>query len=384
MNRICSSSNDRIMDNFSRYAFSSESYSVDNAISLTPATPPTGATGPELHDADMVGVRTPVSECGSSGSGYSPALSDASYHSQPECLYTSGSSSDHQPLPFSSPSPLRMFGQLSVADHKLSPEMPPTLHSPYAQYPPSNSGGTISPTFPLDETRLGPENHYPPSLSPTIPLLTFSDYDRWAPSFEDNSDAFSPLSPLEHGPRPLLFDTAPPLPRLVLHSEADHSTFGSQSRTQSDMMVVTEACNDRLAAPPRRHSFNTHRPDATFFLSQESGLSTPDTPSSPFPSSPSSSNGATPDLPPSQPQVASPAGVHAANLRRKRPPKFQCDDCQATFTTKHNWKNHLNSHRGIRPHTCGLCGLTFTTSAVKKRHEKNQVCVKQSASVFEY
>ncbi|KAJ7340743.1 hypothetical protein DFH08DRAFT_875145 [Mycena albidolilacea] len=84
------------------------------------------------------------------------------------------------------------------------------------------------------------------------------------------------------------------------------------------------------------------------------------------------------------PQVASPAGVHAANLRRKRPPKFQCEDCPATFTTKHNWKNHLNSHRGIRPHFCGWCGLTFTTPAVKKRHEKNQVCGKQSASAFEY
>lgn len=205
------------------------------------------------------------------------------------------------------------------------------------------------------------------------PLLTFADGGHQEPSFED-SDTSSLLSPLEPGP--LLFEHAPFPPRLVFHPDTDHSPFGSQSRIQSDLMMPTAASNDRLTAPPapRRHSFHAQRSEAIFSFSPESGPSNPDTPSSPFPSSPYSSDGMTPDLPLRHLQVASPAGVHAANLRRKRKAKFQCtytDVCQATFTTKHNLQNHLNSHEGRRPYACVSCGADFTTLNVKRRHEKN-------------
>ncbi|KAF7336989.1 hypothetical protein MVEN_02135400 [Mycena venus] len=258
--------------------------------------------------------------------------------------------------PFSpSLSPLQMFNNMSL-DATLS-------SSHYTQYPSANL----------------------PSLSPVFSLLDFSDCGHRELSLEDNSDASSAHSPFESGPPLLLFDPAQLPPRVVFHSEADHPTVSAHSRTYSD---ITTGSNDRLTAPPfRRHSFNTQRSRATFFW-PENGSSTPDTPSSPFPSSDylfrhpqvaqqSAASfvffGGEGTVYPAHAfiSVASPAGVHAANLRRKKQAKFRCKYCQATLTTKHNLTNHLNSHEGKRPYACGLCGATFGTISVKKRHQKN-------------
>ncbi|KAJ7814182.1 hypothetical protein B0H13DRAFT_461703 [Mycena leptocephala] len=73
---------------------------------------------------------------------------------------------------------------------------------------------------------------------------------------------------------------------------------------------------------------------------------------------------------PNLPQVASPAGVHAGNLRRKKEVQFYCKYCSAGFTAKHNLRNHLNSHEGKRPHVCVSCSVSFTTRGVRRRHEK--------------
>ncbi|KAF8207714.1 hypothetical protein K438DRAFT_1575520, partial [Mycena galopus ATCC 62051] len=73
------------------------------------------------------------------------------------------------------------------------------------------------------------------------------------------------------------------------------------------------------------------------------------------------------------PEVVSPASVYAAPRRKKREGRFACDvpHCNATFTALHNLKNHKNSHMGIKPYACRLCGNRFTTASVKRRHEKN-------------
>ncbi|KAJ7249213.1 hypothetical protein B0H12DRAFT_1324508 [Mycena haematopus] len=349
----------RIMDSFSpydavgsgvRYTVDSgvpDHYLADSGISVTPATPPNSTNGHEVYDPDLEVPQTPVSDPGSYWSGYSPAMSDVSHGLQPEHLYHSDPFTDYQLLPLSpssSESPLQMFAHMALDDAAgLNPEAP-ALQLPYSytQYSSFNSRD---------------------ALSPMLPLLTFSDSEHW-PSFEDTSGASSALSPLESSV-PILFDsTAPP-----------HSTFGLHSRAQSDLTAST-ASNDRLTAPPRRHSFNTQRSGAKFFVSPESveggsGLSTPETPSSLSPIPSPSAAGTTLDLPILHSEVASPAGVHAAQLRRKKPAKFRCDICPATFTTKHNLKNHYNSHTGTKPYACRLCGVRFTTLSVKTRHEKN-------------
>ncbi|KAJ7249217.1 hypothetical protein B0H12DRAFT_1186181 [Mycena haematopus] len=179
-----------------------------------------------------------------------------------------------------------------------------------------------------------------------LPLLTFSGSEPW-PSFEDTSGASSALPRLESS-IPIVIDSTAP---------ARHSTSASHSRSQSDL-TASAASNDRLTAPPRRHSF-----------SWESGseLSTPETPSIPS----SSAAGTNLDLPILHLEVASRAEMHAAQLRRKKPAKFRCDICLATFTTRHNLKNHCNSHTGTKPYACRLCGVHFTTQSVRTRHEKN-------------
>ncbi|KAJ6512727.1 hypothetical protein C8R45DRAFT_961168 [Mycena sanguinolenta] len=316
-------------------------------ISVTPATPPNGTNPQEVYDMDIArGPQTPVSDSGSYDSGYSPTPSDASPGSQPEHLYHSGLFADYQTLPFppsSSESPLQMFAHMALDD---AARLSPAAHSfqfPYTLA--SNSGIT---------------------LSPVLPLLAFSDCEHW-PSFE-NTSASSARSPLE-SPSLLLSDAAAFVPHPGLQSEADHSPLGPRSRVRSDLTSLVGS-NDRLTAPPRRHSFNTHRSGSKFFVPPEgrSGGSTPETSSSsPVPSS---SAAGYPDLPILHPEVASQAGVHAANLRRTKPAKFRCDICSHTFTTKHNLTNHCNSHAGIKPYACRLCGDRFTTRSVQTRHEK--------------
>ncbi|KAF7360090.1 hypothetical protein MVEN_00737100 [Mycena venus] len=105
------------------------------------------------------------------------------------------------------------------------------------------------------------------AVPPPEPGSTGQDWDYL---LKDNSDTSSTHSPFEPGP-PLLFDSAQLPTPLVFHSKADHPSHPAVS-PQSDMI------------PLCRHGFNTQRSHGAFSLSQESGMSTPDTPSSLFPS----------------------------------------------------------------------------------------------------
>uniref|UniRef100_A0A0W0EZZ3 C2H2-type domain-containing protein n=1 Tax=Moniliophthora roreri TaxID=221103 RepID=A0A0W0EZZ3_MONRR len=69
--------------------------------------------------------------------------------------------------------------------------------------------------------------------------------------------------------------------------------------------------------------------------------------------------------------VGSDALLHASMRRRERNPSYFCpyQGCAASFTAKHNLKNHLNSHQGIRPFTCKGCHRSFGTKHVLKRHK---------------
>ncbi|KAJ7888831.1 hypothetical protein B0H13DRAFT_2041888 [Mycena leptocephala] len=324
-----------------------DTYFIDSDILVIPATPPTGGNkgevqtlpevaphqAPRRYDSDVSGFQTPASECGSHGGHYG----------SPDSLYMPESFMDHRQVS-SSPTSL----SVRMADMALfSPEMP-----------------ALPPT---DDQSLS----Y--NLSPLLPHLTLPEYT-WGASSADESDASSTFSPRELEPSAsLLFEAAPILPFI----HVDHSTFDSRSRTRSDMTAPTAASNDRLTAPPRRHSSSAQRPEPGFFWSG-TVPSTPDTPSSYGLSTPSSHGPSSPypsgamatlELPLHR-QVSSPAGVHAANLRRKKDVQFYCKYCSAGFTAKHNLRNHLNSHEGKRPHACVLCNASFTTRGVRRRHEK--------------
>ncbi|KAL0567363.1 hypothetical protein V5O48_014629 [Marasmius crinis-equi] len=69
--------------------------------------------------------------------------------------------------------------------------------------------------------------------------------------------------------------------------------------------------------------------------------------------------------------IAVSAIVKAGHDRRKRPPKFFCDQpgCSSSFTTKSNLKTHINSHLGIERYKCNFCPNDFTTLHVRDRHQ---------------
>ncbi|KAJ8088503.1 hypothetical protein PM082_022576 [Marasmius tenuissimus] len=68
--------------------------------------------------------------------------------------------------------------------------------------------------------------------------------------------------------------------------------------------------------------------------------------------------------------VGSPAITRASHMRREKPHVHHCPHCESSFTALHNLKNHVNSHLGIKPHTCGKCGRSFGTRHVLTRHCK--------------
>ncbi|KAJ7828012.1 hypothetical protein B0H13DRAFT_1521365, partial [Mycena leptocephala] len=70
--------------------------------------------------------------------------------------------------------------------------------------------------------------------------------------------------------------------------------------------------------------------------------------------------------------VATDATIRAAVARRKDPSKpgaFVCELCKHNFTTKHNYKNHINSHNSVKPFQCTKCQQSFGTQHVLRRHQ---------------
>ncbi|KAL0564035.1 hypothetical protein V5O48_018023 [Marasmius crinis-equi] len=59
--------------------------------------------------------------------------------------------------------------------------------------------------------------------------------------------------------------------------------------------------------------------------------------------------------------------------RRKRPALFSCSQpgCSASFTARHNLRNHTNSHMGLKLHKCRFCNKGFNTSHDLDRHQRD-------------
>ncbi|KAJ6507756.1 hypothetical protein C8R47DRAFT_1099464 [Mycena vitilis] len=327
------------------YSPGTDVYFGGDDILPTPATPAT--RGPwnarESYDPDISGVPTPLSECGSlCSSAYSPSPYGG-FHQE-----LRPATEPFSPPPFS-PTFLstRMRDRMSISATLPRLEIP-SIHVESLPYNP-----TLSPMGPVP-------------LSPVGPLLSLPDCDRWEPFFEDAS-ASSALSP-DDGPGSLLF-AANNVPSLVFQPDAGPAGFGPSSRTRSGLTASTLPINDQLA--PRRHSFPSQQRAGGFYIVQENGPPTPNTPSSYISSSPSTSSANTPELHPHS-KVSSPAGVHASNLRRKKKARFFCErpGCGQSFTAQHNLDNHMNSHDGIKPYECRSCKAAYTTRGTKNRHER--------------
>ncbi|EDR08776.1 uncharacterized protein LACBIDRAFT_297378 [Laccaria bicolor S238N-H82] len=117
------------------------------------------------------------------------------------------------------------------------------------------------------------------------------------------------------------------------------------------------------ASPPRVVSLMTPLPESADFTQTNAGDSAVTHMAHPE----------GPHLPPVQRlKIATQAVKTASKRRRKSAVTFMCDwpGCVDTFTTKHNLRNHLISHLGIRNYQCDVCKRTFGVAHVLTRHRK--------------
>jgi len=69
-----------------------------------------------------------------------------------------------------------------------------------------------------------------------------------------------------------------------------------------------------------------------------------------------------------------PADDDPIELRRSADGKFACPYCTKTYGFKHSLKEHIDVHRGRRPHICRHCGASFAHLAslcahIRRRHD---------------
>jgi len=69
-----------------------------------------------------------------------------------------------------------------------------------------------------------------------------------------------------------------------------------------------------------------------------------------------------------------PANDDPIELRRSADGKFACPYCSKTYGFKHTLKEHIDVHRGRRPHICQHCGASFAHLAslcahIRRRHD---------------
>ncbi|KAI1871350.1 uncharacterized protein JN550_004795 [Neoarthrinium moseri] len=78
-----------------------------------------------------------------------------------------------------------------------------------------------------------------------------------------------------------------------------------------------------------------------------------------------------------EPQYPDPPKETPTSTAKKTEKKFQCDECDVSFTRKHNLTNHKRTHAGDKPYSCFYCGKNFTRLADCDRHENTQHGVTQ-------
>ena len=56
--------------------------------------------------------------------------------------------------------------------------------------------------------------------------------------------------------------------------------------------------------------------------------------------------------------------------RSNDPNRFKCKECGKIFSQGYVLQDHMNTHRGLKPHICQHCGLGFASKANKYAHVK--------------
>lgn len=54
--------------------------------------------------------------------------------------------------------------------------------------------------------------------------------------------------------------------------------------------------------------------------------------------------------------------------------RFQCDQCEASFSRKNSLKRHLFTHTTFRPYGCQTCNRSFYRADIYHRHLKSKRC----------
>jgi hypothetical protein len=166
---------------------------------------------------------------------------------------------------------------------------------------------------------------------------------------------------------------------LQSHIRRRHSSFSSPlklSYEQSDSVTETNIEQDSsvtvLKSEPGLNSDHNHAFGAEINLGLQQMVRTLSMMSS-FPVSGKSHFPAFP-VPSSSTASYAAGDDEVQSLRRSADGKFACPYCTKTYGFKHSLKEHIDVHRGRRPHVCRHCGAAFAhlaslCSHIRRRHD---------------
>ncbi|KAI5885874.1 uncharacterized protein SCHCODRAFT_02518496 [Schizophyllum commune H4-8] len=298
---------------------------------------------------------------------------------------SSSASSSRRPSPYSRPDSVSSSQFLAVPDHHTL-QRRHSLHNgrvrPMDDRPLSDAHATlqrhISAPVPRSREPSPARPGHRPCGRPSSPYLLPQTV---SPNELHNRDA----SPARFGHRPSVSEDirasgsstlAPPTtvsPQDLFLREPSPARFGHRGSMSEDRRYAgaSSLAPPGQEAPYQEPSPFRVGPSSSFRGGQEALYSNEGSSSSSFlsPTTPEDLQLGESDI--VKKKVASAAILQASGGRRKKAADFKCtwEQCNATFTAKHNLTNHMNSHKGVKPHKCRYCGNGFTTSGTARRHE---------------
>jgi uncharacterized Zn-finger protein len=60
------------------------------------------------------------------------------------------------------------------------------------------------------------------------------------------------------------------------------------------------------------------------------------------------------------------------------PNKYKCNVCQKILSSKQNYKEHMYIHSGLKPYSCGDCGMLFRQGSQLCAHKRIHKALKKT------